>query len=61
MDVNLAVVGWIVLKVLTYMLTVNNIVNTKIFIIIPVISISEVKMFYSSKSICIYININDCR
>ena len=61
MDVNLAVVGWIVLKVLTYMLTVNNIVNTKIFIIIPVISISEVKMFYSSKSVCIYININDCR
>ena len=61
MDVNLAVVGWMVLKVLTYMLTVNNIVNTKIFIIIPVISISEVKMFYSSKSICIYININDCR
>ena len=61
MDVNLAVVGWIVLKVLTYMLTVNNIVNTKIFIIIPIISISEVKMFYSSKSVCIYININDCR
>ena len=61
MDVNLAVVGWIVLKVLTYMLTVNNIVNTKIFIIIPVIYISEVRMFYSSKSICIYININDCR
>ena len=61
MDVNLAVVGWIVLNVLTYMLTVNNIVNTKIFIIILIISISEVKMFYSSKSICIYININDCR
>ena len=44
MDVNLAVVGWIVLKVLTYMLTVNNIVNITNWIIGIAIAIPEMMM-----------------